>query len=113
MLAKYNIEIKSTSLGEDLILMVGGGDTPHIGGIAVAVPYKETASVSYYSVPGHKDTVLASPMALKAAKKLRKTVVVVLGIHVDDASEEEIREICERVESRIDDFLASTNSENQ
>ncbi len=107
MLTKHNIELKSASMGEDLILMVGGGDTPHIGGIAVAVPYKETASVSYYSVPGHKDTVLAGPMALKAAKKLKKTVVVILGIHVDNASEEQIHEICECVESSIDDFLGS------
>ena len=89
-------------MGKDLIVSVVGGDTPHIGSVAVAIPRPSlkdasriSATVSIFNLVGHKDDEIARPMALKLARELNRRVVVVLGVHLRKATQDDIRKLLE------------------
>ncbi|MBM4201016.1 MAG: hypothetical protein FJ189_07000 [Gammaproteobacteria bacterium] len=80
-------------VGADLVVVVGGGERPHIGAAAMAVSIPSikdpaTAAQSSYlaSVPGHKEEGLARDGALRLCRALGRTVVVTVGIHDDGIS---------------------------
>lgn len=89
--ARAFLEAACVSVGGDLVVVVGGGQRPHIGAAALAVsaqsaadPSARTVSSCLCSVPGHKEEDLARDGALCLARALRRQVVVTVGIH-DDA----------------------------
>ena len=79
--------IKQEKLNDDLVYILGGGERPHIGGVVLKVPDQETRVIN---VQGHYDHHVLVPIAEEASRKYKKTVVVVGGIHIDNASKEDI-----------------------
>ncbi|MFX0033114.1 MAG: hypothetical protein ACFE8E_11335 [Candidatus Hodarchaeota archaeon] len=102
---KWKVDLDSLKMGDGLILTLKGGDAPHIGAVALAIPYKQTSSASLLSVYGHKDGEIAKPIAERIAKKLKKTVVVIVGIHLDNATEEDIKKFIDNSNTEVDKFL--------
>jgi len=109
-MSKWKVELDSYDMGEGLILTLKGGDKPHIGAVALAVPYKQTSSASLLSVYGHKDGEIAKPIAERIAKALRKTVVVVVGIHLDNATKDDIQKFIDNSNTEVDKFLKGLTS---
>jgi hypothetical protein len=106
---KWNVVVDSYEMGDDLVLMLRGGEKYHIGAVAMATPYKNTASTSIISSYGHKEGDLVKPLAEKVAKKLKKTVVLVAGLHIDNATHDDIQKLVENSNKVIDDFLEGFN----
>jgi hypothetical protein len=102
---KWKVNLDSYELGDDLVLILKGGEKHHIGAVAMAIPYKDTASTSIISSYGHKDGELAKPLAEKVAKNLKKTVVLVAGLHIDKATKKDIQKLIDNSNKLIDDFL--------
>ncbi len=95
--ARFTLHMVITHMGEDLCVALYGGDTPHIGAVALAVPHpglgnknKNDASVSLLTVTGHKEDKLARKTAYALATERNCTVSVSCGIHLDNASRAEI-----------------------
>jgi len=84
---KYKVFIKEIRNGNDLIYILGGGERSHIGGIVICQPGKKTKSTR---IEGHYDDIVLSPIAEAACKKYKTKVVAVGGVHVDNATKEEI-----------------------
>ncbi|MFX1496710.1 MAG: proteasome assembly chaperone 4 family protein [Promethearchaeota archaeon] len=101
----WRVNLDSFEIGDDLLLTLTGGNKPHIGAIALAIPYKQTSSASLLSVYGHKDGEIAKPIAEKVSKKLHKNVVVIVGIHLDNATENDIKNLIDNSYSEVDKFL--------
>ena len=81
-----------------VVLMIFGGEKPHIGAVALAVPRRSlrrkgeiSATSSVLTLVGHKDDRVARPAAELAARRLKMAAVAVAGIHVEKATNEEIR----------------------
>lgn len=94
----YRIEGRVIVCGRDVVVVVGGGTKYHTGAVAAAIslpslkdPAKNTTTASTLSIPGHKEDQIAREAALRLARTLETTVTVAVGIHVDDASPDEIR----------------------
>lgn len=94
---KYMILGNAQVVADGIIVTIAGGTKPHVGSIAVALPRpglddptKVSATTSVFNIPGHKDEEIARPAAQLLASKLNKVVVVVAGVHVDGATEEEV-----------------------
>ena len=66
---------------------MGGGERSHIGGIVICEPAKKTQSIR---LEGHYDDIVLSPIAEAACKKYNTKVVAVGGVHVNNATKEEI-----------------------
>ena len=74
-----------------------GGDAPHIGAVAVAIPRaslarpaRRSATTSVFALVGHKDDELARFMASDLARHLGITVVVTAGVHLRRARSSDI-----------------------
>ena len=79
--------LEKMELGQDIIYVLGGGERSHIGGIVVCEPGKKAIDIC---LEGHYDDIVLKPIAEEASKKYKTKVVVVGGVHVDNASKEEI-----------------------
>jgi gallate decarboxylase subunit D len=80
-------------MGRDTAFLITGGEA-HIGAVSTAFyNTDQEVTVQTVSVPGHKEEVLTEPLAVRAATRLRCTVMVAAGIHIDHASKADIEEI--------------------
>ncbi len=93
----FQIEAVVVSCGYDLVVTVGGGTHLHTGAVAVAAlhpslkdPNRLTATASIIAFAGHKEDQIARAAAIRLANALGTNVTVCAGLHIDDASQEEI-----------------------
>lgn len=111
---EYRLRAEAVACGEDLCVMLSGGDRPHIGAAALAVltpsannPGKRTATPSVIAVPGHKEHQLALEAAERLSKSLERTVVVTVGIHIDGITPDLIDRVVEEFHSLVADISAA------
>lgn len=97
---KYRINGSAQWCGKDINLVFTGGTIPHVGAVSVAVyePVRESATVSTITVYEHRDDRLSYRCAKAAAATLHCTAVVSVGIHIDDAREEELQLLAQNFE---------------
>ena len=84
---KYKVFLEKKELDGDLVYILGGGEKSHIGGIIICEPGKESQIIR---LGNHYDYQVLTPIAEEACKKYNKTVVAVGGIHIDNATKDEI-----------------------
>ena len=104
------IDFSTIAMGNDLCVVIAGGEVPHLGAVAVAQARpslqdktKLSATTSVITLLGHKEDVVAKRVAHALAARLNKNVVVCCGIHVDDIRPDElqfvegaVRRFCEK-----------------
>ncbi|MEN6603836.1 MAG: proteasome assembly chaperone 4 family protein [Bryobacteraceae bacterium] len=102
---RVTLEAVPVPMGNDLCLVITGGDRPHLGAVALAQvrpsledSMKVSASTSVLTVPGHKEDLLARSAAQSLAARLNRTVVVCCGIHVDAILTDELCFVEEAIE---------------
>ena len=107
---KYAVEAQAIICGGDISVTVCGGTQHHVGAVSVGVyePERDSATVSTITVFTHRDDRVSAHMAKELSRALKRTVCVSAGIHVDDASEDEIAllgynssRVCEKLIRRI------------
>ncbi len=99
---KFKVWGKAFLLGKDVVLVIGGGDTPHIGCVALALPRKSRkgksavrTTSSVLNLLGHKDEEIVRVVAERVCVSINKPVVCVGGIHVENADSSDIELIVE------------------
>ncbi len=102
----YKLFAEVKLIGSDLLVVISGGDRPHIGSVAVAMPRPSlqnrgvmSATSSVYNLPGHKDQVIAQRVSEALASKLNRNVVVMAGFHSDRINEKGIKKVIENAET--------------
>jgi len=80
-----------TSVGEDLVITVGGGQRPHVGCVVLAQPQptqakngEQSASCSVLTIPPHKEEPIARGIATRLAEEFGRVTVVTAGVHDDN-----------------------------
>jgi hypothetical protein len=84
---KYKVFLEEKKIDDDLIYILGGGGRSHIGGVVICEPEKKPQVIR---LEGHYDDIVLKPIAEAACKKYNKRVAAIGGVHVDNATEEEI-----------------------
>jgi hypothetical protein len=95
---KYNVWVEEKKIGEDLLYILGGGERTHIGGIVICEP--DTTS-KVIRLKGHYDDIVLKPIAEAACTKYKTKVVAVGGVHVDNASKEEIEKLVDNCKELV------------
>ena len=98
---KHQVQLEKHKLGIHLLYVLKGGQNPHIGGVVLCEPGKKPQVIPLGS---HKDHLVLQPLAETACEKYDTTVIVVGGIHVDNATKQDIEIIlrnCKELESCI------------
>lgn len=98
-LKKLDIEIKIivNEIGNDLCVIIYGGDIPHIGCVTLSQPRPSimnesviSSTTSIINIIGHKDDVIARYVSEKLSSSLNKNVAVSCGVHIDNIKKCEI-----------------------
>ncbi|UQZ91107.1 hypothetical protein C4J81_18550 [Deltaproteobacteria bacterium Smac51] len=86
--------------GEDLWVLVSGGDLEHIGSVSLAVPRAsltgdgtDRATVSTLNATGHKDDHIGNRFASALCSAFRCRVSVSCGIHFENLDQGGIAEV--------------------
>jgi len=93
---RYKIYISAIITGDGISLTVTGGEKPHVGGMALAVPrtggWHNKTACDIWITPryGHRDSEVADMVARMLCLDTGQTVAVVAGIHIDQADSREI-----------------------
>jgi hypothetical protein len=103
---RIEITLEAKKIGDDYLLTLMGG-REHVG--AVGIGYfdekNQRASSSVITMPGHREEQLALQGARRVSKATRRTTVIVVGIHQDKISLEEIKNLVSAAEEMIEDFI--------
>lgn len=114
---KYKITLVAVATMDGLIVSLVGGEKPHIGAVAISIPRpslknssKFSVTTSIFTIPAHKDDELAKPVAERLAKEFTQTVVVIAGVHIDRASDDDIRKLVYNSEQAVKKLLKKMKS---
>lgn len=99
---KYKIYLKSIQIGNDLLVIITGGDE-HIGGVSLS----EANLLSSIKKTNHKDYVVSKMLAPIIYKKLNKDTLVVCGIHLDNATKTDIDILLKNARICVNNFIKS------
>jgi hypothetical protein len=110
--AGFPLRLRCLRMGEDLCLLLSGGEEEHIGAVAAAQPRpsradpaKTSATASVIALPGHQEDILVRELALLAASTLNVAVCVVCGIHVRQPTPRMLEEIVAASRGLVHSFL--------
>jgi hypothetical protein len=119
---RYVVDLTATITMDGLIVCIVGGEKPHVGAVALGIPRPSLknsnrlgATISVLTVTGHKDDEVARPAAEILARELNQAVVVVAGLHIENAKDEDLRKLTRNSKQAIERFLKEfkVNSMNQ
>jgi len=94
---KHKIWLKNYKIGKDKVYFLGGGEKSHIGGIIISEPNKKLKVIK---LENHYDYIVLKMIAEKIYKRYNTKFIVTGGIHIDNASKEDIDKIidnCRRI----------------
>jgi len=103
---RTSISLIAENMGDDRIITVRN-QKAHIGAIALG-EYdfaNERASVSVITRLGHKDDAIARQAAYSISKRLKKSVCVIAGVHVDNITGDEIEKILENSARAVEKYI--------
>ena len=116
----YIVGAELMRVGDDLVCIITGGTHPHTGAVSLAEP-----AVTFHPVTGaklsegdepvvrtltgqgHKDALPAEMFAKALCQKFGVNVVCTSGIHVDDATKEEIAIMLKNVNALLEKLLGA------
>lgn len=108
----YNVNCAAVKMGNDWNISIYGGDTPHIGAVALGIPReslmdknKISSSVSILTITGHKEDVIVQNVAKKISSTLNSTVVVSCGIHIDNITFDEIKSLNYVIDEIVNELI--------
>jgi hypothetical protein len=100
---RHRVYLEVMMAGSDIVVYIGGGEKPHIGAVSIC---SGTGEPLTFSLPNHKDYLVSHKAAQAIFKETGRKTLVIAGIHVDDASEEDILELLKNSEECVRKFKA-------
>ncbi|MBU9713243.1 hypothetical protein [Evansella tamaricis] len=97
-------------VGGDDLIVVSGGTKPHIGAVVIATWSDDHAQVFSHGLPHHKEEDLFKELASVWCTTFQKNVVVSGGIHVDNATKEDIKHLVDKTWESFFHLMADQKS---
>ena len=104
----FDLTASVTKVGQDFVVIIWGGERPHVGAVALAQsrkslkdPDKVSATASVLCLLGHKEDVVVKIVSERLAAIADRPVAVVAGIHWDNLQESDFRQIFKNVDRLI------------
>ncbi len=107
---RYRVRLKSYEIGNDRLIIITGGEEEHIGS---ATLIEEKGDLQTMIKKGHKDHIVSEKMANIIYDTIEKDLLVICGIHIDDASAEEIDNLIRNAKECVEQFLLTQEEEHE
>ncbi len=116
-----NLTLEATLLraGEGLVVVVTGGDRPHVGSVSLAEPRESlrggetSATVSTLNRMGHKDDAIGNLFADVLARRTGLPCVATCGVHVDGLDASGIEQVLTLAQALLGDLLAALDGDKE
>ncbi len=95
------VTLKYFDIGEDLLVIITGGKE-HIGAISLM----DNGLYSSVVKSGHKDEMISKFVIKTISSVINKDIAVTCGIHIDNATKDEIETIFKNTEKCIEKFIS-------
>lgn len=112
---RYEITGTAVRCGRDVALIFAGGSRPHVGAVSVGMyePLRRSATVSTITVFTHRDDRLSADCAKRASAGLHCQASVTVGIHIDEATQEELRILEENFRACSEELIGQLKQERE
>ena len=107
---RYTVRFKSYKIGKDRLVVITGGEEEHIGS-ATLIESKDHMQTMIKK--GHKDHIVSEKMANIIYDKIGKDLLVICGIHIEDASKEEIDSLVHNAKECVEQFLLTQEEKDE
>ena len=107
---RYCVQLNSYGIGKDMLVVITGGEEEHIGSATLIESKGHTQTIIK---KGHQDHVVSEKMANIIYDTIGEDLLVVCGIHIDDASKEEIDILVKHAQACVDIFLKETDGRSR
>jgi gallate decarboxylase subunit D len=104
----FDLTASVMKVGQDVVVVIFGGERPHIGAVALADPRqslkdpeKISATASVLCLLGHKEDAIVKSASERLAAVTNRPVVVTAGIHWDNLRAPDLDQIMKNVEILI------------
>lgn len=89
---KNRLEINMTAfyMGNDICIILTGGDTPHLGAVTVG---SQISSTETFAFPHHKENILTKMLGDILNKEFMGNFVLCCGIHLDNITKQEMSDV--------------------
>ena len=103
---RYRVRLESYAIGKDRLVILTGGEEEHIGSATLV---EAKSHLQTMIKRGHQDHVISEKTANMIYDKMGEDLLVICGIHIDDASTEEIDILVHNAQVCVDIFLKETD----
>jgi hypothetical protein len=98
------VSLSATRIGSDDLLIVITGGKAHVGAVAAGTNSGGLPSSSVITLPGHRDDRIAKDVAERVSKRLGCNCAVIAGVHYDDMTAQEIKDVLIMCSSLMDEM---------
>ncbi|MCL1847843.1 MAG: hypothetical protein FWF91_07765 [Coriobacteriia bacterium] len=108
---RYQVTLKLEEIPGGLWAGLFGGDLSHVGAVVLANPRSslsgegESCDLWTLHLPGHLDHLVAEPMARRLCTELQIPISLTVGIHLDNATQQEIELMSDHCETLTEMLL--------
>lgn len=85
-----NIKLEAVFAGNDLCVLITGGDKPHVGAVSV---YSKEEGIKTISLKNHKDYIIGETFINSINDIFNGNISVSSGIHIDNISKQQIDDV--------------------
>jgi hypothetical protein len=104
------VRLHAVRIGKDLVVVIEGGEG-HIGAVGAGTNCGGLAVSSVLTVPGHRDDRIAKDAAERISKKFGCNCAVVAGVHYDNITAQEIKDVLIIGSSLVDELEGALRTE--
>ncbi|MCQ2010282.1 hypothetical protein NOM01_09675 [Sporolactobacillus sp. STSJ-5] len=87
---RITIDLTAIRMGQDLCVMLTGGDRPHLGVVTIAAKGMDAQTLAFGT---HKERFVTEPIAQVLSQRFSGHFVICCGIHVDQITKPEIDQV--------------------
>ena len=98
---RYEIRLATQMIGKDRLVIITGGEEEHIG----AATLMDKRGMQNLKKQGHEDHLLSEKTARVIFDTMGEDLLVLCGIHIDNARKEEISLLIQNTQKCVDMFL--------
>ncbi|MDP4098357.1 hypothetical protein OIN60_16495 [Paenibacillus sp. P96] len=106
---RIRLVLNAYFMGEDIVVLLSGGDRPHLGTITAG---SRLEPLSTLQLQNHKEFYITEEIAVRLRKQFRGNFAICCGVHLNDITAEEISLVTE-ISVELGDELIGLLAEGQ
>lgn len=112
-LGRVNIDLKANYVGEDLIIVVSGGDVPHVGAISYGGEGFQNKDFEKNTIVygNHKEYIISQRFSQRIGDIFKGNYMISVGMHLENITGEEIKIVIKLSEELLEEIISIIKGE--